>query len=81
MAVEISREAQFGAGSKGFRFALRKDEGLDQQIYEAGRDLEAKRFGADSIARRVFDRLSANGHTPPMPGSNGARQVQPPAAD
>ncbi|MGA2742409.1 MAG: hypothetical protein ABSG65_33845 [Bryobacteraceae bacterium] len=69
MAVEISREVQFGPGSKGFRFALRDDEGLDRQIYEDGRDLEAARFQEGSIGRRIFDRLSANGHATSEPSN------------
>lgn len=73
MAVEISRETQFGPGSKGFRFAVRKDEGLDQEVYEAGQCLEAKRFQEDSIGRRIFDRLSANGRKASAPKLNGVQ--------
>jgi hypothetical protein len=67
MAVEISREAQFGRGSKGFRFELRHDEKKDRHLYETGRQLEAERFRAGSIGQRMFDRLTAPGHTPSAP--------------
>jgi len=67
MAVEISREAQFGEGSKGFRFALRKDEGADRLLYEAGQELEAARFHKGSLGQRIFDRLSRNGHPASTP--------------
>jgi hypothetical protein len=62
MAVEISREAQFGPGSKGFRFAVRHDEGVDRHFYETGRKLEDARFRKGSMGQRIFDRLSGNGH-------------------
>jgi hypothetical protein len=65
MAVEIRREAHFGQGSKGFRFELREDEGMDRRFYETGRELEAARFREGSLGQRIFDRLSANGHTAP----------------
>ncbi len=62
MAVRITREAQFGPGSKGFRFEVRDDQSADHDFYETGRKLEDARFRKGSMGQRIFDRLSGNGH-------------------
>lgn len=67
MAVEICRETEFGSGSRGFRFALRADDGLDKRLYEDGCQLETARFREGSIGQRMFARLSANGHAEKLP--------------
>jgi hypothetical protein len=64
MAVNISREAPFGAGSKGYRFSVHRDEEKDRQIYEAGRKLEETRFRKGSLSQLMFERLSVKSETP-----------------
>ena len=58
MAVKVSRVASFGAGSTGYRFEVHRDEEMDRQVYENGRELERARFRKGSMGQRVFDRLS-----------------------
>jgi hypothetical protein len=58
MAVEVSRVAPFGPGSKGYRFEVHRDEKMDRKVYEAGRILEKARFRKGSLGQRMFERLS-----------------------
>jgi hypothetical protein len=68
MALKISREAQFGAGSRGFWFELCEDEALDRSIFDAGVRHEDARFQPGSLGQKIFERLSSaretNGEKP-----------------
>jgi hypothetical protein len=59
MALKISREMPFGAGSRGFRFENHEDRVKDKKQYEEGRKLEKARFRQGSLAQKIFERLSS----------------------
>jgi hypothetical protein len=62
MAVEISRQAPFGPGSRGFRFEVRQDKAGDRKIYKTGMKFESARLRTGSLGQKIFERLSANGN-------------------
>jgi hypothetical protein len=58
MAVKITHDLPFSAGTRAFRFRNESDTTADLKRYEEGLNLEKARFQSGSLAQRIFDRLS-----------------------
>ena len=63
MAVRITREERFGSGTRAFHFANVQDPVADDAIYSAGLERERSLLQAESLGRKIFERLSESRST------------------
>ncbi len=57
--ISLGGELKFGNGVKGYELKVRQDPECELKIYQAGVELESSLKNPDSLAHKVFTRLSS----------------------